>query len=377
MFNRRPHFPMQRPSWWPENEAWPPRRGHLRRYPFFRRLGCLFGLFNLLGFVIFLFGLAYIAKLLGLAEIPPRAVQFLIPLGLALLALVVTLAVLGVLGLRRILTPLDDLLAAADRVAEGDYSPRVAEKGPKEVRLLARAFNNMAARLHQTDEKRRQLLADVTHELRTPLTVIQGNLEGMLDGVYPADDANLRALLDETNLLSRLMDDLRTLALAESGALQLKKEPTDPEMLLQETRAAFQAQAEVARVALIVETADSLPALEIDPGRMRQVLSNLVANALRYTPAGGQITLRGQVEAKNIILEVQDTGSGIPAQDLPHIFERFYKSADSGGKVPHDSGGMGLGLAIAKHLVEAHGGEIHAKSEAGHGALMQVILPSQ
>jgi len=277
--------------------------------------------------------------------------------------------------MRRLSAPLDDLLAAADRVAEGDYSAHVEEKGPREIRSLARTFNNMASRLHLADEKRRNLLADVTHELRTPLTVIQGNLEGMLDGVYSADETNLRSLLDETNLLSRLVEDLRTLALAESGALKLKKEPADLTMLVRDATAAFQAQAEAAGVALTVETADDLPWLEIDPGRIRQVLSNLLANALRYTPAGGSIRVRVGMDAGRILLEVTDTGPGIPAEDLPHVFERFYKSTDSGGKVPHDSAGMGLGLAIAKHLVSAHGGEIHAESEVGRGTLIRVVLP--
>ncbi len=363
----RPHFPMRRPSWWPENAAWPPPRGHLRRYPFFRRLGCVFGLFNLLGFVIFLFGLAYIAKLFGLTQIPLNALQWLLPLGIALLAVLAAITALGILGLRRILTPLDDLLEAAGRVAEGDYSTRVAEKGPKEVRSLARAFNNMAARLHQTDEQRRNLLADATHELRTPLTVIQGNLEGMLDGLYPADETNLRALLDETDILARLMDDLRTLALAESGALQLKKEPTDLLPFLRDTVSAFQPQAASAGVTLTVKAADSLPQLELDPGRMRQVLANLLANALRYSPAGGSVSVTCERTEKNIQLTVQDDGPGIPPADLPHIFERFYKSTDSGG--------MGLGLAIAKHLVNAHSGSIAAENAPSRGTIIRILLP--
>ena len=159
----------------------------------------------------------------------------------------------------------------------------------------------MASRLHVSDEKRRNLLADVTHELRTPLTVIQGNLEGMLDGIYPPDETNLRSLLDETNFLSRLVEDLRTLALAESGALKLKKEPTDLAMLVRDTLAVFQSQADAVGVTLSVETPDEtlqqpetrfVSNLEIDPVRMRQVLSNLVANALRYTPAGGCVHVK-------------------------------------------------------------------------------------
>jgi signal transduction histidine kinase len=235
------------------------------------------------------------------------------------------------------------------------------------VRSLARAFNNMASRLHDTDEKRRNLLADVTHELRTPLTVIRGNLEGILDGVYPADETTLRSLLDETNLLSRLVDDLRTLALAESGALQLRREACDISALAGETLAAFQSQAQTAGVELVLEAARDLPWLEVDSGRMRQVLSNLVSNALRYTPASGRVIVKCFVGEGGLVLEVKDDGPGIPVSDLPHIFERFYKSTDSGG--------MGLGLAIARYLVIAHGGSIEAQSAPGQGTTIHISLP--
>jgi signal transduction histidine kinase len=265
------------------------------------------------------------------------------------------------------LKPLDDLLEAAGRVAEGDYSTRVAETGPREVRSLSRAFNNMASRLHETDEKRRNLLADVTHELRTPLTVIRGNLEGMLDGVYPADERNLRALLDETDLLTRLVEDLRILALAESGALQLRKEACDLALLARETLAAFQAQADAAGVSLVLDAPQGLPEMQVDAGRMRQVLSNLVSNALRYSPAGGRVRVSCAVTENRYVLDVADDGPGIPAADLAHIFERFYKSSDSGG--------MGLGLAIARHLVTAHGGSIEAQSDPGQGSLIRISLP--
>ena len=362
------HIP-HRPPWWPENEDWPPVKGRMRHNPFFRRLGCAFAFISFLGFALFFSAVAFIANLFGLTHLPPNILSWMFPLGVGLLVFVVAAVILGVFSLRRVFVPLDELLEAAGRVAEGDYSIRVREKGPKEVRSLGKAFNNMASRLHLTDEKRRNLLADVTHELRTPLTVIQGNLEGMLDGVYPADETNLRSLLDETNLLSRLVEDLRTLALAESGTLKLRKETTDLTMLVRDAAAAFQSQAETAGVALTVETADDIPWLEIDPGRIRQVLSNLLANALRYTPAGGSVCVKLGMEAGRILLEVADTGPGIPAEDLPHIFERFYKSTDSGG--------MGLGLAIAKHLVTAHGGEIRAESTVGRGTVMRVGLPTK
>jgi two-component system sensor histidine kinase BaeS len=359
------HSPRQRPPWWPDNEPWPP---HVRmRRSFFRRIGCLFALFNLAGLAVLAAAFALVARWLGLADFPFDLKHFLIPSVAGALIIIVTLAGLGVLSLRRVVNPLDDLLKAADHIGQGDYSVRVQEKGPREVRSLGRAFNEMASRLDLLDERRRNLLADVTHELRSPLTVMQGNLEGMLDGVYPADETNLSSLLEETKVLSRLVEDLRTLSLAESGALQLKKEATDLGMLIHETVAAFQAQAEAAKVTLSVEMATDLPWLSLDPGRLRQVLSNLLANALRYTPAGGRVSVHYQQAHGRALLEVQDSGPGIPANEMAHVFDRFYKSADSGG--------MGLGLAIAKKLVEAHDGTISAESAAGRGTTMRIDLP--
>jgi signal transduction histidine kinase len=330
-------------------------------------MGCLFRLFNLFSLLVLAGILALVARGLGLVAFTFDAGKWLPPIGAGFAIFVVLLLGLGGMSLRRLVVPLDDLLKAAERVGQGDYSVRVPEKGPRELRSLARAFNTMASRLHITDEQRRELLADVTHELRTPLTVVQGNLEGMLDGVYPADEANLRSLLEETNILARLVEDLRTLALAESGTLKLKKEPTDLSMLIRDTLAGFQSQADSAGVSLTVETADDLPWLDLDPGRICQVLSNLVANALRYTPFGSEIRVRYRQADKQAQLDVQDSGPGIPPDELPHVFERFYKSTDSGG--------MGLGLAIARHLVEAHGGTIIAESAPGQGTTMRITLP--
>jgi signal transduction histidine kinase len=222
----------------------------------------------------------------------------------------------------------------------------------------------MAARLQANDEQRRDLLADVTHELRTPLTVIQGNLEGLLDGIYPRDDAHLEPILEETRVLSRLIDDLRTLALAESGALKLQQEPTDLAILVSETVAFFQAQANGVELSADVEPG---LVLEIDPARIRQVLENLITNALRYTPRGETIRVQCSVEGAYVKVSVSDTGAGISPDDLPHIFDRFYKS--------HDSRGTGLGLAIAKNLVIAHGGEISAQSTVGRGTTIHLTLP--
>ncbi len=362
----RPPFFMHRPPWWPENQPWPPPRRRFHRYPFFRRMGCFFGLINLLGFAFLILLVALILRSFGPVDIN-ALLRWAIPLGLGALVLMMAIAAISVFILRRISRPLDDLHEAARRVAEGDYSARVVVKGSPEVRSLARTFNDMTERLHQADEQRRNLLADTTHELLTPLTVIQGNLEGMLDGVYPADETNLRAVLDETNIISRLLEDLRTLALAESGALQLRKEPSELLPFLQDVTGVFQAQAAAAGVSLRIEAASSLPVVEIDPARMRQVLSNLLANDLRYTPAGGTISLSCSTEGNELRIAVQDEGPGIPQADLGHVFERFYKSTDSGG--------MGLGLAIARHLVEAHGGRITAENAPVRGTLFRIVLP--
>ncbi len=366
MTSREPRYRMHRPPWWPENQPWPPSRGRYRHNPFFRRFGCFFGVLNLLGIAFFVLLVAAILRLFGPVDIN-FLIRWALPVGLGGLALIIVLVALAVFAVRRISGPLDDLHEAAGRIAEGDYSVRVPLKGAPEVRSMARAFNDMAARLSQADEQRRNLLADTTHELLTPLTVIQGNLEGMLDGVYPADEANLRGVLEETNVLSRLLEDLRTLALAESGALQLKREPTELLPFLHDVAGAFQSQAAAAGVTISVEPASVLPPVEIDPSRMRQVLTNLLANDLRYSPAGGSIRLWCEADGQNIVISVQDEGPGIPPADLEHVFERFYKSTDSGG--------MGLGLAIARHLVEAHGGRISAENAPGHGTIFRISLP--
>ena len=363
------HMPRRRPRWWPEDEAWPPSGppSHAARAHFMRRMGCVFGFFFLSVLAFMLLGLWNLVQWFSQNQ-PPEVVRWLAPVSVVFFFAVLFIWVRR--GLRRFSIPMGDLLEASDRVAQGDYAARAREDGPRELRSLVRAFNGMAARLQENDARRRGLLADVTHELRTPLTVIQGNLEGMLDGVYPADEAQLKSLLDETHLLSRLVDDLRTLALAESGALLLKKEPTDLALLIGETAAAFRSRAETGQVRLELNLPSAAPLIDLDPARLREVLSNLLLNALHYTPPGGLIQVRlafdGETGGQTVI-EVQDSGAGISPEDLPHVFERFYKARDSGG--------MGLGLAIAKGLVEAHGGTISAHSAPGEGTVVRVSLP--
>jgi signal transduction histidine kinase len=272
-------------------------------------------------------------------------------------------------SLRRATQPIEEMMDAAEHVANGDYSARVTERGPRDVRQLAHAFNSMSERLQLNDEQRRRLLADISHELRTPLTVIQGNLEGMLDGVYQPDEARLESLVEETRVMSRLIDDLRTLADADSGTLKLQREPTDLGLLINEVLASFRGQAQAGGVSLSVETAPDLPLIAIDPARIRQVLTNLIANALRYTGNGGSIRVQCELRDRAVEVVVSDTGRGIAEQDLPHIFERYTKSSDSRGS--------GLGLAIAKDLVEAHSGTISAQSQPGQGTTIRFTLPTR
>lgn len=376
-------YPSEKPDWWPESEPWPPPDRRRMRQGFFWRVGSLLSLLLLLivggctlAFWLALWSFGWIETPRGFGPGGPHMMPMMGWWRTAgtLLAGAILLIVLAVIvsGFRRVAVPVGDLMEAAQRVAAGDYGVRVDERGPDEVRALARSFNAMTARLQAGDEQRRRLLADVTHELRNPLSVIQGNLEAMLDGVHPRDDAHLAPVLEETRVLARLIDDLRTLSLAESGVLRLQREPTDLSILLTEAVSAFRAQAQAAGVTLRADLADDLPLLEADPMRLREVVSNLIANALRYTPPGGTVTIeagavRSSKPAGAVSIAVRDTGAGIAPEALPHIFDRFYKSEDSRGS--------GLGLAIAKSLVAAHGGEITAESEPGRGTTIRFTLP--
>jgi two-component system OmpR family sensor kinase/two-component system sensor histidine kinase BaeS len=268
----------------------------------------------------------------------------------------------------RVGMPLGDIVTAADRVAGGDYTVRATEHGPRWMRGIAHAFNAMMAKLQAQDTQRRELMADIAHELRTPLAVLQGKLEGMLDGVYPRDEAQIASVLQETRMLSRLVDDLRTLAHSESGTLALQKEPTDPAMLINDAVTAFSLDAHERSIALRVNTPADLPSIEIDPVRIREVVTNLVSNALHHTPAGGTVTVEATRRDATIEVRVSDTGSGIAPEILPKIFDRFYKG--------HGSRGSGLGLTIARNLVVAHGGEIRADSREGQGTTITFTLPA-
>jgi signal transduction histidine kinase len=270
-------------------------------------------------------------------------------------------------AVRRFAMPLDEVMDAADRVAEGDYGVRVRESGPPPMRALARSFNTMTERLQRADQLRRDLMADLAHELRTPLTVLRGRLEGLLDGVYARDDQQIAELLDDTRVLSRLIEELRTLALSDAGALPLQKEPTDVVELVRDVVRSMHAEAERKSVSLTVSASPGSVVSDLDPVRIQEVLTNLLANAIRHTPADRAVTVDVSRTSDGAVVTVADTGEGIPPDEVARIFDRFYKGATSAGS--------GLGLTIAKGIVVAHGGEITASSEPGRGTAVTFALP--
>ena len=297
MWNYRGH----RPSWWPANEPWPPRRFRHHGPPtFVRGLGCLFTaviIFTAAGLLL------------------SRSQQFAI-------ALVIGIAIMLAL-----------------------------------TSAFAFTLRRVSHRLRAEDRLRRQLMADVAHELRTPLAILQGRIEGLLDGVYARDDARLEELLAETRHLSRLVEDLRTLANAEAGALELRKETTDVGELIRDCAASFDR-------AINVDVPEDLPTIDVDPVRIREVLLNLLSNAVQHADS---VSVAAFADSSNLTIRVKDNGAGIPPAELPRIFDRFTKGAHSRGS--------GLGLAISRSLVHAHGGTITATSRVGEGTTLIVTLP--
>lgn len=347
------------PPWWPEGEPWPPQGSNTGR-----TIGRRFAILALAILVLAIIAIALINhtgnEWSNNRDGPP---PFAPLIGLFLVG---SLIFFIIRRIRRSFRPLADVIDAAERLAQGDYSVRVPLPGPGQPPSVVGAFNTMAARLEANEKQRRQFLSDVTHELRTPLAVVQGTIEGMRDDVYPRDDAHLVPLLERTRAIGRLLDDLQTLANTDAGALSLHRTETDLAELLHDVVQSYEPAAEQAQVTL-TSTAQSAVEAEIDPFRMRQVLDNLVTNALRYTPANGTITLGVTRMTDAVVVTVRDSGSGMEPEVADRMFERFHKSADSGGS--------GLGLAIARGIVVSHGGTIVAKSAPGHGTTITIRIP--
>ena len=281
------------------------------------------------------------------------------PVALISIFLALLTILIGILLVRRMVNPLAQVIAAARAVAGGDLSTRVSVSGPDDLRALSDSFNHMAAALERSDNERRDMLADIAHELRTPLTIMRGRLEGIVDGIYPTNADHITPALEETYLLERLVEDLRLLTLAETRQLHFEKSEVNLNDLARRAIDMFQAEADEKQISLSAQLPDTDAVILADHQRTEQVIGNLVANAIRYTPEGGKVWIVVEKDVENISLSVNDDGPGVAPEDLPHIFNRFWREEKSRSRA---SGGAGLGLAIARQLVEAQGGHISARN---------------
>jgi two-component system sensor histidine kinase BaeS len=353
----------RRPSWWPAEEPWPPP--HPPRPS---------------GRVLLRFALTFSLSLLTLGAILAAGVwAALVALGvisasweLRGFALAILLGGIGCFfalarAMRRRMAPIAALIEAAAQIERGDYSARVPERGGREVRALARTFNTMSERLGAIDSQRRSFLADVAHELRTPLSIMRGRLEAMIDGIHARDDEHLRAILEHASSLERLVGDVATVALAETGSLPLHLEPVDLAVLANTIAADFSAAARDEGFELRVRVETQPAVLDADPARIRQAVANLVSNALRHSAPGGLVELVLERAPNPTVLAVHDDGAGIPPELLPHVFERFVRGPDSLGS--------GLGLPIVADIAAAHGGSATIESPPGEGTTVGLLLP--
>jgi signal transduction histidine kinase len=302
------------------------------------------------------------------------SLEFLSPIGVISLMMAIPTVIIGLFLMRRFVTPLAEVIAAARAVAGGDLSARVNASGPDDLRALSDSFNHMAESLQQSDSERRNMLADIAHELRTPLTVMRGRLEGIVDGVYAANPDQISPALEETYLLERLVEDLRLLTLVETRQLHFETTNVDLGDIASRVLDLFQAEADDKNISLALSSASQNAVARLDPQRIKQVVGNLVSNALRYTPEGGSVSVSVEKSAGKVILTVSDDGPGVLPQDLQNIFLRFWRGEKSRSRA---SGGAGLGLAIARQLVEAQGGQIHAENRTNSGLKITIQFPAQ
>ncbi len=295
-------------------------------------------------------------------------------LGVAALAALLVAAGISLALSRRIVAPLQEMTAASRRIAEGKYGERVAVTSADELGQLGESFNQMAAQLEQVESMRRQLIGDVSHELRTPLTAIKGSMEGLMDGVLPADAETYQQIHAEADRLSRLVDDLQELSRVEARAYPLDFRQVDLSALVATAIKRLTPNARAKRITLTSSLPRDLPRFLADEDRLGQVLTNLAANGIQYTPEGGAVTISAEIKENNLQVAVTDTGVGIPPEHLANIFTRFYRVDKSRSRA--SGGGSGIGLTIARHLVEAHGGKIWAESEGeGMGSRFVFTLP--
>jgi signal transduction histidine kinase len=289
----------------------------------------------------------------------------------SLLAIAIAILLTFVLS-RRILAPVKALTRAARQFGKGDFSRRVESDDKGEFGELASSFNSMAEDLERTERLRRNMVADIAHELRTPLSNLSGYLEAIRDGLIQPDEATVASLSEEATALARLIDDLQEISISDAGELKLIFQPEDIGRLVKDTANCLQAKAAVKGLTLTADVPEDLPQANIDAHRIRQVLNNLLENAVVHTPGGGRINVTARQRTNRIYISVADTGEGIPAQDVPYIFERFYRVDKSRSRA---TGGSGLGLTIARRLVEAHGGTIEVESQVGRGSVFTFDIP--
>lgn len=306
----------------------------------------------------------------------PRELEFIERTNLilfygALIGAVIAL-LLGIFLSRTITRPIRELTKATHAVSQGDLAQQVPVRTNDELGELAQAFNKMSAELSRSVDARKQMTADIAHELRTPLSLILGHAEAVHDGVLPPTKDNFEIIREEAARLEHLVNDLRTLSLADAGELSISPQIVEPGGLLRDVASLYEYQSKRKNIELALDIASPLPPLEVDPGRMTQVLTNILDNAIRHTPEGGTITLSARHKDDRIELAIQDSGPGLPGEEVGRIFERFYRADPSRQR---EDGGSGLGLAIAKSIVQAHSGQVSAESEAGKGLRIVISLP--
>lgn len=316
---------------------------------------------ELVGYVV-LTAYSFTARL-GIA----RAI--LLPISIISFVLAMFLVVVAILLMRRFVNPLADVIYAARAVAGGKLNTRIPKKGPQDLQSLSESFNEMASSLERSDRERRDMLADIAHELRTPLSVIRGRLEGIVDGIYSENGSQVSMALEQTYLLQRLVDDLRLLTLAETRQLLFDRQNVDVGRVIERVVEMFSAEAKEKNISLSFSEKSGDCSALIDPQRLEQVISNLIGNALRYVPDGGNVRVTANETSSGVRITVSDNGKGVPAEDLPFIFERFWRKDKSRSRA---TGGTGLGLAIARQLIEAQGGSVYAQNLPGGG--LQVVV---